>query len=85
MTRLEVGEFLEIKDYFEVSGDSVPISYCMVLSIDGDRVEMGFYDEKRLSVGTEIMRKQEIVTSDKISNTEKEPSEIAWEFRKELE
>lgn len=85
MSRLDVGDFLSVKDSLVVSQEEVLVAYGQVLRVNGGCVEIELYDMDRLVVGKTVVSVGEMLDGDVFSVTGKDPVDIAWEFRKDLE
>lgn len=82
---IELGEFLEIKRRMSIDDSETPVSYGQIIELQNGTVKIGLYDHNRRFVGDKTLTKSEIRGSDVFTKTCKDPREISWVFRKELD
>lgn len=85
MFKIEPGEFLEVKEQMEVNGEKIHIAYAQVLKVEDKSVELGLYNHKRLSVGEKTLTMGDIRNTEVFKKTNKEPRQISWEYKKDIE
>lgn len=85
MFKIEPGDFLEVKQQLEVDGEKNHVAYAQVTKIEDKSVELGLYDHKRLSVGEKTLTTGDIRNSEVFKQTNKEPRQISWEYKKDIE
>lgn len=85
MFKVEPGEFLEVKEQMEVNGEKIHVAYAQVRKVENESVELVLYNHKRLSVGEKTLTMGEVRNSEVFKETNKEPRQISWVFRKNIE
>jgi hypothetical protein len=85
MLRIETEDFLEVKKRMQVNGSKAYVAYAQVTKVEDEHVELGLYNHKRLLVGEKVLDESEIRDSESFKQTDKEPRQISWEFRKNIE
>jgi hypothetical protein len=84
MDTLNIGDFIEIKSQMKINNKTIPIAYGCIQEVNSNKVTIGLYDEKRLFVGSQKIKETDIFTKSKFNRTNKEPAEIALEFRRAM-